>query len=201
MSPLLRALTANRIRVSLGRLLAGLLALTLLAPGLALAQYKWIDSRGQVNYGDSPPRDARNVERVNAPGVDPADPQSGLPFEVRRAAQSFPVTLYTTAPCAACEQARDMLHSRGVPFSERTITSAEEAAEARKIGVGSAVPVLAVGRQMIREPDFAQWNRMLDDAGYPRNASLPRSFQNPPPRPLIERPAKPEAPAADRPTG
>jgi glutaredoxin len=181
--------------------LARLLALALLAPTLALAQYKWIDPRGQVNYGDSPPRDARNVERVNAPGVDPADPQSGLPFEVRRAAQNFPVTLYTTDACSACQQARDMLRSRGVPFSERTISSADEAEEARKMGVGTTVPVLAVGRQMIREPDFSQWNRMLDDAGYPRNANLPRNFQNPPPRPLIERPAKPETPAADRPAG
>lgn len=178
------------------RLSANLLALLLLAPAAVLAQYKWIDSRGQVNYGDSPPRDARNVERVNAPAADPADPQSGLPFEVRRAAQNFPVTLYTTDACSSCQQARELLRARGVPFSERVIASAEDADEARKIGVGSTVPVLAVGRQMLREPDFALWNRTLDDAGYPRNASLPRGYQNPAPRPLVDRPAKPETPAA-----
>lgn len=168
------------------------------APALALAQFKWIDARGQVNYGDNPPSDARSVERVNAP-ADPADPQSGLPFEVRRAAQNFPVTLYTTEACTSCQQARDVLRSRGVPFAERTIASTEDLEEARKIGVGSTVPVLAVGRQMLREPDFGLWNRTLDDAGYPRNASLPRSYQNPPARPVVDRPAKPDAPAADRP--
>ncbi len=178
-----------------------LLALLLAAPGVVLAQYKWIDSRGQVNYGDSPPRDARNVERVSAPAADPADPQSGLPFEVRRAAQNFPVTLYTTEACSSCQQARDMLRTRGVPFSERVIATADDAEEARKTGIGSTVPVLAVGRSILREPDFALWNRTLDDAGYPRNASLPRGYQNPPPRPLIDRPAKPDTPAAQRPAG
>jgi glutaredoxin len=181
------------------RLSACLVALAACLPALALAQFKWIDARGQINYGDSPPRDARNVERVNAPAPDPADPQAGLPFEVRRAAQNFPVTLYTTESCAACQQAREALRSRGVPFAERTIVSIEDAEEARKIGVGSSVPVLAVGKQLLREPDFALWNRTLDDAGYPRNATLPRSYQNPVPRPLLDRPAKPDSPAAERP--
>jgi glutaredoxin len=182
------------------RHLVPLLALLVASAG-ALAQYKWIDARGQVNYGDSPPRDARNIERVNTPAADPADPQSGLPFELRRAVQNFPVTLYTTDACSSCQQARDMLRSRGVPFAERVIATADDAEEARKIGVGNTVPVLAVGRQMLREPDFAAWNRALDDAGYPRNAALPRSFQNPPPRPLLDRPATPETPAATRPAG
>ncbi len=184
------------------RLPARFLALLVaVAPGFALAQYKWIDARGQVNYGDSPPRDARNIERVSAPAADPGDPQSGLPFEVRRAAQNFPVTLYTTDACSSCQQARDMLRARGVPFSERVIATADDAEEARKTGIGSTVPVLAVGRTMLREPDFAQWNRTLDDAGYPRTASLPRGYQNPPPRPLIERPAKPETSAGQQPGG
>lgn len=183
------------------RLPALLLALLAAAPGLVSAQYKWIDKSGQVNYGDSPPRDARNVERVSAPTADPGDPQSGLPFEVRRAAQSFPVTLYTTDACSSCQQARDMLRARGVPFSERVIATADDAEEARKTGIGSTVPVLAVGRTMLREPDFALWHRTLDDAGYPRAASLPRTYQNPPPRPLIDRPASPAAPAAQQPAG
>lgn len=170
------------------------LLIALLLPALAAAQYKWTDASGQVNYGDNPPLDARDIERVNAPPVDPSSPLSGLPYEVRRAAQQFPVTLYTTPSCAACAQARDMLRARGVPFAERTISSREEAEEARKLGVGDLVPALAVGRQWVREPDFALWNRVLDEAGYPRAAILPRGYQNPPPRALLEKAAP--APAA-----
>jgi hypothetical protein len=49
--------------------------------------------------------------------------------------------------------------------------------------------VLAVGRQMVRTPDFPAWQATLDAAGYPRSAILPRTYRNPPARPLLERPA------------
>ena len=38
----------------------------------------------------------------------------------KRAAEAFPVTLYTSAECVAdCKQARDLLNGRGVPFTEK----------------------------------------------------------------------------------
>lgn len=166
---------------------AALLALLLAAP--ALGQFKWTDAKGRVNYGDNPPADAQNVERVGARAPDAADPLAGVPFEVRRAVQNFPVVLYTAADCPACQQGRELLLARGVPFAERTIGSREDVEEARRLGLGDLVPVLAVGRQMVRTPDFPAWQATLDAAGYPRSAILPRTYRNPPARPLRERPA------------
>ncbi|MCK6431379.1 MAG: DUF4124 domain-containing protein, partial [Burkholderiaceae bacterium] len=37
----------------------------LLAPVLGAAQYKWTDADGRVSYGDSPPREARNIQRID----------------------------------------------------------------------------------------------------------------------------------------
>lgn len=51
---------------------------------------------------------------------------SALPFELRQAAQRFPVTLYAGAQCAPCDSARSMLVARGVPFTERTVASNED---------------------------------------------------------------------------
>jgi hypothetical protein len=61
----------------------GFLAI-LVAGGLAppaVAQYKWVDEKGVTNYGNAPPQNARNVEKVDqrvstVPGPKP-DAQAG----------------------------------------------------------------------------------------------------------------------------
>ncbi|HYL24076.1 MAG TPA: DUF4124 domain-containing protein [Burkholderiales bacterium] len=65
------------------RLLAILLALAL--SGAATAQtYKWTDSNGKVQYGDTPPGDATNVTRLrgptsgSAPAAEPASKDKPL---------------------------------------------------------------------------------------------------------------------------
>ncbi|MDO8292170.1 MAG: hypothetical protein Q7T29_04830, partial [Gallionella sp.] len=46
-------------------------------------------------------------------------PAEDLPYETRRAQQNFPVTLYVAENCTEyCDQARELLIKRGIPFSE-----------------------------------------------------------------------------------
>jgi hypothetical protein len=53
------------VTVSTRTVLIVLWAALLATPPAVLAQlYKWVDSDGVVNYGDSPPSDARNVKAV-----------------------------------------------------------------------------------------------------------------------------------------
>ncbi len=160
----------------------------------ASAQYRWIDASGRVGYGDSPPRDARDIKRVDARGASgEADTLGGLPFELRRAAQQFPVTLYTTANCAPCDAGRELLRARGVPFSERTVSTREDGEQLEKLALGNRLPILSVGRQTQREFETGAWHSTLDAAGYPRSGQLPRGWQAPPPQPLVAAP--PVAPA------
>lgn len=168
-----------------------LVAITLL-PAVAAAQFKWIDADGRVGYGDSPPRDAKKVERIGAASSE-ASPMAGLPFEVRRAATNFPLTLYTMANCPACDAARDLLRSRGAPYAELTVTTADDLAAFRKLDYGDRMPVLQMGRQTLREFAPEAWHSSLDSAGYPRSAVLPSSWRNPAPRALAPAPASPAA--------
>ncbi|MCS7100452.1 MAG: DUF4124 domain-containing protein, partial [Burkholderiaceae bacterium] len=65
-----------------------------MAPALAGAQYKWTDADGRTVYGDNPPRDARNIQRIDARGASgESDALAALPFELRRTVREFPVTL------------------------------------------------------------------------------------------------------------
>jgi glutaredoxin len=176
-----------------------LLSIALLAAALPVAaQYKWTGPDGRTVYGDQPPAVAKDVQKIGAgAAAAPAtDPLLGAGFEVRRAAQNFPVVLYTTDNCGACDTARSLLRKRGVPFQERTIITSADYDAFIKLGHGNDLPVVTVGRQSLRGLQTQYWTALLDAAGYPAESQLPRNWQPPLPRPLVEVPAAPAAPDA-----
>jgi|OpeIllAssembly_1097287.scaffolds.fasta_scaffold534199_2 glutaredoxin len=178
------------------------LSVTVLASVLATpasAQYRWTDASGKVHYGDSPPRDAKDVRPLGqraAPSGAGGDATVGLPYEVRRAMERAPVVLYTSPECPPCAPAAALLRERGVPFAERSVRSPDDLQEFRRISGGLRLPYLTVGSQSQSgfEPDA--WLSLLDAAGYPKGSMLPRSYQWPAAQPLVP-PAKPEGKPAD----
>lgn len=154
------------------------------------AQYKWTDADGRVSYGDNPPREARNIQRIDMRSDDGGNELlRGLPYELRRVAERHPVVLYTTTSCAPCESGRELLRARGVPYVERTVTSNDDIEALQRIAGTNRLPVLAVGRQLERSFETGAWNTLLDLAGYPRTSLLTRSWQPPAPQPLVPPPA------------
>ena len=137
----------------------------------AQTTYRWIDQNtGKTVFSDlPPPPGAKQI--IKRSGEQPVDERQ-LPYATRQAAQKFPVTLYTTASCAdACQQARNLLNGRGIPFAERILKSDEELAElARLLGSEAGVPSLSVGQQNLRGISDDAWNELLDLAGYPKSA-------------------------------
>ena len=150
-------------------ILAFAAALSLAATGVCAQQsvYKWVDKDGKVQFSDSPPLDAANVteKRMGGGYVD-----QEYPYAVQQAMKKNPVTIYTAASCGdPCDQARDLLSKRGVPFSEKDPQKSKEAAESLKTLVGGLeVPVMVVGESKAKGYEPEQWNSLLDTAGYPR---------------------------------
>ena len=58
------------------------------------------------------------VASMAAPKSEGVDPTGGIPFELRRAMSTFPITLYTALDCGPCESARAWLRRRGAPYQE-----------------------------------------------------------------------------------
>ena len=184
-------------RTHAAALLCALLA-ALAAPTTS-AQYRWVDANGKVNFGDTPPRDAREVKPIGnrAAAAPPgADALSNLPFELRRAVERAPVVLYTAPECPPCAPAVALLRERGIPYSERVVVSRADLKEFERISGGLRLPHLTVGGQARNGFSPELWTALLDAAGYPKGSMLPRSYQWPAPQPLVA-PAKPEAEAAD----
>jgi glutaredoxin len=138
------------------------------------ALYRWTDQNGRVFYTDKPPPgDARNVERKQLGDRAGTGP---LPYATQMAAKAFPVTLYTSDCGEACESGRRLLEERGVPFAEKAARDAAVQTELLKLVGGTTVevPVLVVGRTIVRGWEATQWHSTLDAAGYPKSSAGPR---------------------------
>jgi glutaredoxin len=185
------------------RRLAPLLAGLALATGLAQAQYKVVAPDGSVTYTDRPPATANArvtpIGRNAIAAAAAANPELALPLELRNAVQRHPVTLYTGEPCNACDTARRLLQQRGVPYTERRVTTDEDGAALERLIGARSVPSLMVGSQPLRGFNDADWASYLDAAGYPRQSRLPRNWQQPAARPLVERATPAPTPAEPAP--
>jgi glutaredoxin len=137
----------------------------------AAAQYKIVGPDGRVTYTDKPPAPAD--ARLATPGAGSTTGSgAALPAEVRQAMARYPVTLYAAKSCSPCDQARQWLKGRGIPFSEYSIESnADIAALQAKFG-GREVPVITFGGQVIRAWSQGEVSSYADAAGYPKQARL-----------------------------
>jgi glutaredoxin len=150
------------------------IALAILAAGsvtFAAAQttvYKWTDKDGKVHFSDSLPESEVNASQKQMGGGGPDN--ANLPYATQQAAQRYPVTLYTTGSCGdPCATARNLLETRGIPYTERDpLRSAADGDALKKLIGDLFVPVLVVGDNPTKGYQEESWNSALDSAGYLR---------------------------------
>lgn len=162
-------------------LMLGLVSVSALAQGV----YRIVGPDGRVSYSDQPPP-AANARAV--PAGSPAAASAAnvpLPFELRQVAGRYPVVLYTSAECAPCNSGRNLLNARGIPYSEKTITTNEDAEALKRLSGQASLPFLTIGSQQIKGYSDNEWTQFLDAAGYPKQSALPTSYQRAPATPLV----------------
>jgi glutaredoxin len=201
---------------------AGLFLLfSALVPSAAQAQqvYRIVGPDGKVTFSDQPPPPSSNA-KVTASSGDGGRgvATASLPFELRKVAGQYPVTLYSGDNCGPCASARAMLITRGIPFAEKTVTTNEDTQALQRLSGDSSLPFLTLGSQQLKGFSDAEWTQFLDAAGYPKSSVLPASYRQPAATPLVTvapaaapanrnaaRPTAPPAeapsPAADNPAG
>ena len=176
--------------------LARLAAVAMLLGGVtvgALAQYKIVGPDGKVTYTDKPPtaQDIRPSKGGDAPSSN-----AGMPFETRQAMGKYPVTLYATKSCPACDTARQALRARGVPFNEYSVITNSDFAEFRSRTGGTTFPVVAIGNQTLKGYSQNDLSGYLDAAGYPAQGRL-NGYSWPAAMPLAPRSATTAADAGN----
>lgn len=184
--------------------LLGTLALALLGQAsMAQPVYKIVGPDGKVTFSDKPPASA-DKGKVTAPGSAAAGGASGgseLPYELRQVASKYPVTLYTTSPCGPCDAGRSLLKSRGIPFTERTVSTAEDQEALERLAGDSSLPLTTIGGQKLRGFSDVEWTQYLDAAGYPGTSTLPKNYRFATATPLVavQKPAAPSPREAPKP--
>lgn len=163
------------------RTLAGLLAFFCI--GTAQAQlYKWVGPDGKITYSDlPPPNSAMQLEKKTLHPGESA--RNALPYALAEASKNHPVTLFTSAQCAPCTEARGFLKNRGIPFAEKTVASNEDIDKLRQISGATQLPVLLIGRNKQVGFEPGAWNLALTAASYPQDNKLPRDYQFAPAEP------------------
>lgn len=145
--------------------------------GLAAADtlYRWTDKDGGIHYTDLPPQFEVKRLEVREMGSGNYVETSQASYALNKAHKDFPVTLYAAPDCTAeCKSAREFLAKRAIAFSEVSVDSEAAVAQYKGVFVGSTdvfLPALTVGSQKMKGFEQAAWNRMLDEAGYPKAAS------------------------------
>lgn len=175
------------------------LAAALLCLGTAGAQvYKWVDDKGVTHYSDQPPPPSAPAKtKVEVKSFSTGGASVELPQELADAVRNRPVTLYTTAQCDGCSNARAMLMARGIPFNEKTVATVDDQVALKKAGGNGQLPLLLVGRSKLTGFEQNSWDVLLSDAGYPLEKRLPPNYQFP--APVAAAPPPPPAPAPARP--
>jgi glutaredoxin len=155
--------------------------------------YRWVDRDGQVHYSDQPPTDV-DVEEKNLRSN--VIQSSDMPYATKLAAKNYPVTLYVTDCGEPCNQAREHLSKRGVPYASKDPSKPEVTEELKKLTGTNQVPVLVVGSSApVKGYEPAAWDAALDTAGYPRSAGFKSTVK--PAESKAPSPAAEEAPAPE----
>ncbi len=149
--------------------------------------YRIVGPEGKVTFSDKAPVSAQQgkVSDIGVGANVVSSDSNSLPFELRQAVSKFPVMLYTTEPCQPCDRARAMLTSRGIPFSERTVTTPEDSNALRRLSGDTSLPTVSIGAQRLKGFSESEWSQYLDAAGYPKASTLPDGFKNAAATPLV----------------
>ena len=186
------------------KLLAGCVVLVY---GVSQAQaqtiYRIVGANGKVTFSDKPPADVTKATATNAGGKPIATSDAPLPYELRQVVSRFPVTLYSGASCAPCNSGRLLLQSRGIPFTEHTISTPEDAEALQRISGENSLPFLTIGGQKIKGYSETEWALFLTAANYPTTSLLPTAYRNPAAKPLVavQKPTPAQTPAQAQDTG
>ena len=182
-----------------------LAALTLLSIPLAFGSmnlhaqsvYRIVGPDGRVTFSDKPPLTAATgkATSLDTGASSPAASGPALPYELKQVASKYPVTLYTGTNCGPCGSGRAMLSSRGVPFTERTVNSAQDVEALQHLSGDSTLPLLTIGGQQLKGYSDTEWTQFLNAAGYPKTSQLPASYRNPAAAPLVA--VQKQAPSAN----
>lgn len=180
------ALCFSKSKVLLALVLAGVTMTSMQVK--AQQVYRIVGPDGRLTFSDRPPPALvpnSSISETNAIGGTGNPAPVGLPFVLRQVALKYPVVLYTGDNCAPCGAGRSLLTGRGIPFSEKTVTTAADSEALRRLSGEMSLPLLTIGNQQLKGFSDVEWTQFLNAAGYPKSSILLSGYRVPASVPLV----------------
>jgi glutaredoxin len=146
--------------------LAFLFVLSLASQTGVAQTYKWVDAQGRTHYGDRPPAEAKArpvTAAINTYTGAPVLNASGKPVA---AAARESLVIYTTPTCGYCTAAKAHMGRRGIPYTERDVTTSESYEREFRQKGGRGVPLIVAGSQTLNGYSPESLDQLLKGAGY-----------------------------------
>lgn len=111
-----------------------------------------------------------NLDEVGYPSSIPSPSQGAAAKTPSRGGTQLPlVRLYTHPQCGQpCQDAKEYLTGRAVPYQERSAEDPAAIAEIRKLSEAGTVPLLVIGSTVLDSFDATRYEAAIAAAGYPR---------------------------------
>ena len=207
MSPIASTFTSKSLNLKaaapralvLSKFIAACALITWATASFAQPVYRIVGPDGKVSFSDKPPVEPAAKAAPGKTALGKLDSSSGgsgngsLPFELRQVVNKYPVTLYTGDNCGPCQSARSMLITRGVPFTEKTVNTNEDAQALQRLSGDNTLPFGTIGGQQLKGYSDAEWTQYLTAAGYPTTSTLPSSYRQGAATPMVAVAAAPVA--------
>lgn len=161
----------------------------------AHALYKVVGPDGKITYTDQPNVSTQNKVQTVSGNGSVANDAGALPYELRQAVSRYPVTVFVATDCSPCDAGKQLLRQRGIPYTEKVISTNEDGEALKRITGESRLPALTVGAQIVRGWQSEEWTSYLDAAGYPKQSQLPPTFPQVRSEPMTQSTRAPAAPA------
>ena len=184
--------------LGVSKFIAACALITWATASFAQPVYRIVGPDGKVSFSDKPPVEPAAKAAPGKAALGKLDSSTGstagsLPFELRQVVSKYPVTLYTGDNCGPCQSARSMLITRGVPFTEKTVNTNEDAQALQRLSGDNSLPFGTIGGQQLKGYSDAEWTQYLSAAGYPTSSTLPSSYRQSAATPMVALSAAPVA--------
>src|SRR5690606_20680816 len=127
--------------------IAAALPVLLAASAQAQTVYRIVGPDGRVTFSDRAPEDPANATQLTSRNAATGAAQNldNLPYALRQSASRYPVVLYSGKDCPPCDNGRNLLVNRGIPFAERTVSSNEDIDAFKRLASDAGLPLLTIG--------------------------------------------------------
>ena len=142
------------------------LAFTLASQLVCAQPYKWVDAQGRTHYGDRPPAEAKARPVTAAINTYSGTPVLKAGGAAGAAAARESLVIYTTPTCGYCQAAKAHMSRRGIPYTERDVTTSESYEREFRQKGGRGVPLIVAGNRTLNGYSAESLDALLKGAGY-----------------------------------